>query len=46
MPKERMRSVRQAREGKRHGMTYSDLLAAWGVRLTPEEKVLDFQGAL
>jgi conjugative relaxase-like TrwC/TraI family protein len=29
-----------SREGKRHGMTYSDLLAAWGVRLTPEEKVL------
>jgi conjugative relaxase-like TrwC/TraI family protein len=28
------------REGKRHGMSYSDLLAAWGVRLTPEEKVL------
>src|SRR5262249_37516051 len=29
-----------SREGKRHGMTFSDLLAAWGVRLTPEEKVL------
>jgi conjugative relaxase-like TrwC/TraI family protein len=29
-----------SREGKRHGLTYSDLLAAWGVRLTPEEKVL------
>ncbi len=29
-----------SREGKRHGLTYSDLLAAWGVRLTAEEKVL------
>jgi conjugative relaxase-like TrwC/TraI family protein len=29
-----------SREGKRHGMTYSDLLAAWGARLTAEEKVL------
>jgi conjugative relaxase-like TrwC/TraI family protein len=28
------------REGKRHGMTYSDLLAAWGVRLTEAEKVI------
>lgn len=27
------------REGKRHGMTLSDLLAAWSVRLTEEEKV-------
>jgi conjugative relaxase-like TrwC/TraI family protein len=29
-----------SREGKRHGLTYSDLLAAWGTRLTAEEKVL------
>jgi conjugative relaxase-like TrwC/TraI family protein len=29
-----------SREGKRRGMTYADLLAAWGVRLTPEEKVI------
>lgn len=28
------------REGKRHGMTYIDLLAAWGVRLTENEKVI------
>src|SRR5205814_1413897 len=28
-----------SREGKRHGLTYSDLLAAWGVRLTDDEKV-------
>lgn len=28
------------REGKRHGMTYPEMLAAWGVRLTAEEKVL------
>lgn len=28
------------REGKRHGMTYTDLLAAWGVRLTEAEKVI------
>lgn len=28
------------REGKRHGMTYTDLLAAWGVRLTESEKVI------
>lgn len=27
------------REGKRHGMTFSDLLAAWSVRLTDDEKV-------
>jgi conjugative relaxase-like TrwC/TraI family protein len=32
-----------SREGKRHGMTYSDLLAAWGVRLTPDEKVMIFK---
>ncbi len=29
-----------SRENKRHGLTHSDLLAAWGVRLTPEEKAL------
>ncbi len=28
-----------SREGKRHGLTYSDLLAAWGIRLTADEKV-------
>ncbi|SKB01872.1 conjugative relaxase domain-containing protein, TrwC/TraI family [Prosthecobacter debontii] len=28
------------REGKRHGATFSDLLAAWGQRLTAEEKVI------
>lgn len=28
-----------SREGKRHGMTFSDLLAAWSVRLTDDEKV-------
>ena len=28
------------REGKRHGMTYTDLLAAWGTRLTEAEKVI------
>lgn len=28
-----------SREGKRHGMTFSDLLAAWSVRLTEDEKV-------
>lgn len=28
------------REGKRHGMTYTDLLGAWGVRLTEEEKAI------
>lgn len=28
------------REGKRHGLTYSDLLAAWGVRLTENEKII------
>ncbi len=28
-----------SREGKRHGMTFSDLLAAWSVRLTDNEKV-------
>ena len=27
-----------SREGKRHGLTFSDLLAAWSVRLTDEEK--------
>lgn len=27
-----------SREGKRHGMTFSDLLAAWSVRLTDDEK--------
>jgi conjugative relaxase-like TrwC/TraI family protein len=26
------------REGKRHGLAYADLLAAWGERLTPDEK--------
>ncbi|TLD71467.1 conjugative relaxase [Phragmitibacter flavus] len=26
------------REGKRHGLTFSDLLAAWSVRLTDDEK--------
>jgi conjugative relaxase-like TrwC/TraI family protein len=29
-----------SREGKRHGLTYPDLLAAWGVRLTADEKVV------
>ena len=29
-----------SRERKRHDTTYSDLLAAWGIRLTPEEKVM------
>ena len=28
-----------SREGKRHGMTFADLLAAWSVRLTDDEKV-------
>jgi conjugative relaxase-like TrwC/TraI family protein len=28
-----------SREGKRHGLTFSDLLAAWSVRLTDDEKV-------
>lgn len=28
------------RQGKRHGLTYSDLLAAWGSRMTEAEKVL------
>lgn len=28
-----------SREGKRHGMSFSDLLAAWSVRLTDDEKV-------
>ena len=32
-----------SREGKRHGMTHSDLLAAWGVRLTPDEKAMIFK---
>ena len=27
-----------SREGKRHGLTFADLLAAWSVRLTDEEK--------
>jgi conjugative relaxase-like TrwC/TraI family protein len=39
-PKQKDALGAASREGKRHGMTYSDLLAAWGVRLTPEEKVL------
>jgi conjugative relaxase-like TrwC/TraI family protein len=39
-PKEKDSLGATSREGKRHGMTYSDLLAAWGVRLTPDEKVL------
>lgn len=34
-----------SREGKRHGLTYSDLLATWGERLTPEEKVMIFKAA-
>ena len=28
-----------SREGKRHGLAWSDLLAAWSVRLTEEEKL-------
>jgi conjugative relaxase-like TrwC/TraI family protein len=31
------------REGKRHGLKYSDLLAAWGERLTAEEKAMIFK---
>ena len=34
-----------SREGKRHGMTYSDLLAAWGARLTPDEKAKIFKAS-
>jgi len=39
-PKEKDALGAASREGKRHGLTYADLLAAWGVRLTPEEKVI------
>lgn len=38
-PKEKDMLGAASREGKRHGLTYPDLLAAWGVRLTPEEKI-------
>ena len=34
-----------SREGKRHGMNYSDLLAAWGMRLTPDEKAMIFKAS-
>jgi len=34
-----------SREGKRHGLKYSDLLAAWGERLTPDEKAMIFKAA-
>ena len=33
----------ETREGKRHGLSYPDLLAAWGGRLTPEEKAMVFK---
>lgn len=39
-PKKKDQLGAASREGKRRGLTYPDLLAAWGVRLTPEEKVL------
>jgi conjugative relaxase-like TrwC/TraI family protein len=39
-PKEKDALGAASREGKRHGLTYSDLLAAWGVRLTADEKVV------
>jgi hypothetical protein len=34
-----------SREGKRHGLKYSDLLAAWGERLTPDEKAMIFKAS-
>jgi conjugative relaxase-like TrwC/TraI family protein len=39
-PKEKDALGAASREGKRHGLTYPDLLAAWGVRLTADEKVV------
>lgn len=34
-----------SRESKRHGLLYSDLLAAWGSRMTPEEKAMVMKAA-
>lgn len=38
-PKEKETLGALTREGKRHGLTFPDLMAAWSVRLTEEEKV-------
>jgi conjugative relaxase-like TrwC/TraI family protein len=38
-PKEKETLGALTREGKRHGLTFSDLMAAWSVRLTEDEKV-------
>ncbi|MEA3207138.1 MAG: hypothetical protein QOE70_195 [Chthoniobacter sp.] len=45
-PKEKDALGAASREGKRHGLTYPDLLAAWGVRLTADEKVAIFKVGL
>ena len=39
-PKDRDALGAASRESKRHGLLYSDLLAAWGSRMTPEEKAM------